>query len=106
MKLNVALMISKLSVALTISIDHCKFQDPKRRGTASHTAPLVRRFLKPKAFPSIFPGLATHYQKEVPAQRTDETSSSARRARLAERQEAAAEEFLAADKVNKIKITF
>ena len=60
---------------------------------------MKRRFLKPTAFPSVFPGLATHYQKEVPAQRSGETSSSARRSRVAERQEALAEDFLAADKV-------
>ena len=65
---------------------------------------MKRRFLKPTTFPSVFPGLATHYQKEVPAQRSDETSSSARRSRAAERQEALADDFLAADKVTKIKI--
>ena len=79
------------------------FQDPKKQGTKGkhRSSSLLRKYLKPSAFPSVFPGLPSHYQKEVPAQRSAETSSSARRARVVERHEAAAEEFLATDKVNR-----
>ena len=72
-------------------------QDPKKRSKKAQreSSALLRKILKPTAFPSIFPGLASHYQKEVPVQRSADTSGSARRAKVAERHEAAAEEFLA-----------
>ena len=67
----------------------------KRDSTA-----LSKRVLKPSAFPSVFEGLPTYYQKDVPVERSTETSSTARRAKTAEAQELASEEFLLADQGN------
>ena len=70
-----------------------------RRVARRESVALGRRYLKPNAFPSIFPGLPSHLQKTVPAERSTGTSSAARREREVERQEAASEDFLAMDKV-------
>ena len=78
-------------------------KDPKKRGADRKRQSnfLLKRVLKATAFPSVFPGLPSHFKKDVPAERSTETSSSARRARVAERHEAVAQEFLAADQVTK-----
>ena len=73
----------------------------ERRISKKESRLLTRRFLKPTAFPSVFKGLPSHYQKDVPAKRSTETSSSARRAKAIERQEIEAIDFLNADKVRR-----
>jgi hypothetical protein len=64
---------------------------------------LTRKILTPTAFPSIFPGLPSHYERPVPAQRSEATSSSSRWSRQAEEMEKAAEAFLAAGKVSTLQ---
>ena len=71
-----------------------------RRVSRRETVALGRRYLKPNAFPSIFPGLPSHLQKTVPAERSSATTSAARRAREVEQQEVASEDFLALDKAS------
>jgi hypothetical protein len=64
---------------------------------------LTKKILQPKAFPSVFPGLPTYYEKTVPQSRSEATGFLARRSKQVEEMEKASEAFLAAGKVSTLQ---